>query len=115
LQDDVVDSDYIVYGTPANIVTNLATIIPLINEDDEYIWWIFVDPFSYRWAKEDSWPGLMKNANDIAITERRSRNRRLDTDLMTMKNLDVTGKNINDPANAAGLNVQIPGLFQGDL
>lgn len=116
LQDTpVLDATWIIYGTPADIETNIDVIVAAIDTDYKAVLWAFIRYAAYAWAPRDSAPAMYKLAREIGLKKRGSINRRLDWGRTTVKTLDTTGANIADPNNSEGFKVQKPDLFKSDL
>lgn len=104
-----------VYGTPADVETNLDAIIAAIDEDYGYVVWACIVAFSHGWANGDQYITRLQVADQLIKKARASRNRRLDWGKTPVKQLDVKGKLIHDENNAEGFDADYTQFLANDL
>lgn len=106
---------WIMYGTPADIETNIDTFIAEIKTDFFPVLWAFIRAAAYAWAANDKADNMWILARKKGLKKRGSINRRLDWGRATVKTLDTTGANIADSNNAEGFTTDKSDLFKSDL
>ena len=106
---------YTVYGTPADVRTNLSAIIEAVEGNMERVLWAYIVAYCYSWANEETYISRLQAADKMAMDERQNINRDLDFNLMTNQFIDNAGQVIGDENNAEGVNVQISDYLESDI
>jgi hypothetical protein len=97
------------------VATNLDTITAAITEDHEHLLLAYCVAYAKAYVLTDDAPKALQMAQYMALQERKSANRTLDMDRVTVKQLDVRGQLIGDASNAEGFNVDVDGEMASDL
>lgn len=107
--------NYTVYGTPKNMVTNVAAIITALSEDFYPVLWQFVRASAHAAMSSELAEKHMALAYQMALEERKSANRLLSADYLTAQMRDGTGQVVADADNADGVTADISDFLESDL
>jgi hypothetical protein len=104
-----------VYGTPADIRTNLDAVIAAVPENDEAILWEYVNAFAYHAAHSQDWTTQLQFADKLAFEKLKARNRSIEVGRATLRIIDSTGSLVASTDNAEGLTPGVSGDLGSDL
>jgi len=110
------DGNFVVYGTPRALRTNLETIVAALPENYEDVLWQLVRAFAMRQAGAMETFKLERNAADDEIAQLRfARNRDLDQYSMPVQQIDTVGNVVADKDNVEGTEEDIDDYLESDL
>ena len=97
----------IIFGTPNKARSNIAAVVPELDEDDEDVLWQFIRANCAKQARDDSWKDELTEAERMVDERRQYRNR--DTSMATnsMRFRDRLGRLIDNAQNEEGLPADI--------
>jgi hypothetical protein len=106
---------YTVYGTPKEVVTNVAAIITATSEDMYPVLWQFIRAAAHAAQNSEHAERHLALAYQMALEERKSANRLLSMDYITAQMKDTTGSIVADDGNADGVEEDINDFLESDL
>ncbi len=116
LQDSPTTTEtWVMYGSPADIKTNVDTIVVGLKTDYESVLWAFIKYAAHEWANSDKADGLYQKARIKGLKKRASLQRQLGWDGVSVKTLDTTGANVADSSNREGFTADNSDYLKSDL